>query len=72
MDVIQFYRRFVLEFSEIPTFRTNKEKRDGIGDKEFHKLNEAMMWAPILAAPDMRKLSRGFLDAAGLSLFMEL
>ena len=71
LGLLQFFRRFIPNFSEIAAPITNLKKKDqGIGkwnakcDEAFEKLKEAITNAPVLVSPDWSKPFRCHIDAS--------
>ena len=75
MGLLQFFRRFIKNFSGIAAPLTNLTKKDqGIQkwdsrcDEAFQKLKNAITSAPILVAPDWKKSFRGHIDASNFAV----
>ena len=71
MGLLQFFRRFIKDFSKLATPLTNLTKKgEGIQkwdiscDKAFESLKKAIISAPILVSPDWKKPFRGHIDAS--------
>ena len=71
MGLLQFFRRFIKDFSKISAPLTNLTKKgEGIKkwseqcDESFALLKEAITKAPILIAPDWKKAFRCHIDAS--------
>ncbi len=71
MGLLQFFRRFIKDFSKLATPLTNLTKKgEGIDkwnfkcDEAFESLKKAITSAPILVAPDWNKSFRGHIDAS--------
>ena len=71
MGLLQFFRRFIKDFSKISAPLTNLTKK-GVGiqkwdescDEAFDTLKEAITSAPVLVPPDWKKPFRGHIDAS--------
>ena len=71
MGLLQFFRRFIKDFSKLASPLTNLTKKgqgiqkwDGKCDKAFEALKKSITTAPILVAPDWKKPFRGHIDAS--------
>jgi len=69
--LLQFFRRFIKDFSSLAVPLTNLTKKgygiqkwDETCDKAFQSLKQAITTAPILVAPDWKKPFRGHVDAS--------
>ncbi len=75
MGLLRFFRRFIKDFSKIATPLTNLTKKgEGIQkwdikfEEAIESLKKAIIGAPILVAPDWKKLFRGHIDASNTSV----
>ena len=71
IGLLQFFRRFIKDFSSLATPLTNLTKKgfgiqkwDETCDKAFEALKKAITTAPILIAPDWKKPFQGHVDAS--------
>lgn len=71
IGLLQFFRRFIKDFSTLATPLTNLTKKgygiqkwDETCDKAFESLKQAITTAPILVAPNWKKPFRGHVDAS--------
>ena len=75
MGLLQFFRRFIKDFSKIATPLTNLTKKgsgvhnwDSECDAAFQSLKDAITSAPILVAPDWKMSFRGHIDASNIAV----
>lgn len=75
MGLLQFFRRFIKDFSKLSAPLTNLTKKgEGIlkwdikCDEAFESLKKAITSAPILVSPDWKKPFRGHIDASNTSV----
>lgn len=71
MGLLQFFRRFIKDFSKLASPLTNLTKKgqgiqkwDDKCDKAFEALKKSITTAPILVAPDWKNPFRGHVDAS--------
>ena len=75
MGLLQFFRRFIKDFSKLAAPLTNLTKKgegiqkwDNECDKAFEYLKKAITTAPILIAPDWKKPFRCHIDASSAAV----